>query len=163
MIGYINFAILIVFEGVFMKCRKLLIVLAIFNAIVNTLYLVRFFGVLGPDSVVYGYVPWFMSFALPNIVFSLIAWLLVITLLKKYTTLAVVVGLVNAGGLIFHALNGFMFVFYTGSLAELTIFNAIFEVVVYLYGLVLAAFYISYFLQSIKNLSDKNKEQNKIL
>ena len=56
-----------------MKCRKLLIILAIFNASMNTLYLVRFFGVFAPESVVYGYVPWFMSFALPNIVFSLIA------------------------------------------------------------------------------------------
>ncbi|MCL2847486.1 MAG: hypothetical protein FWE13_01870 [Firmicutes bacterium] len=124
----------------------------------NTLYLVRFFGVFAPESVVYGYVPWFMSFALPNIVFSLIAWLLVFALLKKHTNLAVIVGLVNAGGLIFHALNGFMFVIYTGSLAELTIFNAIFEVAVYLYGLALAAFYISYFLRVIRMASDKNKE-----
>ena len=142
-----------------MKYRKILIVLAIFNATINTLYLVRFFGVLPPENVVYGYVPWFMSFALPNIIFSLIAWLLVIALLKKCNTLAVVVGLVNAGGLIFHALNGFMFVFYTGSLAKLTIFNAIFEVVVYLYGLALAAFYITQFLQVIKKPSVTNKEQ----
>jgi len=141
-----------------MKYRKLLIILAIFNAVVNTLYLVRFFGVLAPESVVYGYVPWFMSFALPNIVFSLIAWLLVIVLLKKYTALATVVGLINAGGLIFHALNGFMFVFYTGSLAELTTFNAIFEVVVYLYGLALAAFYITQFLQVIRKPSVTTNE-----
>jgi len=138
-----------------MKYRKLLIILAIFNATVNTLYLVRFFGVFAPESVVYGYVPWFMSFALPNIVFSLIAWLLVFALLKKQTVLAVIVGIVNAGGLIFHALNGFMFVFYTGSLAELTIFNAVFEVVVYLYGLALAAFYISQFMQVVKKSPGK--------
>jgi len=132
-----------------MKHRKVLIILAIFNATVNTLYLVRFFGVLAPESVVYGYVPWFMSFALPNIVFSLMAWFLVIALLKKHNTLAVVVGLVNAGGLIFHALNGFMFVFYTGSLAELTTFNAIFEVVVYFVrlgpcGILYFTFFASY-------------------
>jgi len=127
-----------------MPHRKLLIVLSMFNAIVNTLYLVRFFGVLPPEAIVYGYVPWFMSFALPNIVFTLLAWLLVYSLLKKAGNLAVSVGLLNAGGLIFHALNGVMFGFYSGYLQTMT-FNAIFEIVVYVYGLALAAFYIVQF------------------
>jgi len=127
-----------------MTHRKLLNVLSIFNATVNTLYLVRFFGVLPPEDVVYGYVPWFMSFALPNIVFTLLAWLLVYSLLKKRDQWAVLAGLLNAGGLIFHALNGLMFGFYTGFLAEMS-FNAVFEIVVYVYGLVLAAFYIMQF------------------
>jgi len=140
-----------------MKYRKLLIVLATFNAVVNTLYLVRFFGVLGPESVVYGYVPWFMSFALPNIVFSLIAWLLVVALLKRYEILAMIAGFINAGGLIFHALNGLMFGVYSGSFAAMTTFNTIFEIVVYLYGLIIAAFYILQFLQVIKKISNKNK------
>jgi len=86
-----------------------------------------------------------MSFALPNIVFALLAWLLVCSLLKKRDALAVTTGLLNAGGLIFHALNGFMFVFYSGSLEALTTFNAIFEIAVYAYGLALAAFYITQF------------------
>jgi len=141
-----------------MKLRKLLIILAIFNATVNTLYLVRFFGILGPEVVVYGYVPWFMSFALPNIVFTLIAWFLVISLLKKYNTLAVTVGLINAGGLIFHALNGFMFSIHSGSLAAMTTFNAIFEIAVYLYGLALAVFYITQFWKIIRKSSDKNQK-----
>ena len=127
-----------------MPHRKLLIVLSIFNATVNTLYLVRFFGILPPEEVVYGYVPWFMSFALPNTVFTLLAWLLVYSLLKKRDTLAVLSGLLNAGGLIFHALNGLMFGFYSGFLRVMT-FNAIFEIVVYMYGLALAAFYITQF------------------
>ena len=127
-----------------MSHRKLLNVLSIFNATVNTLYLVRFFGVLPPEEVVYGYVPWFMSFTLPNIVFTLLSWLLVYSLLKKSNKLAVLAGLVNAGGLIFHALNGLMFGFYSGFLKTIT-FNAIFEIVVYVYGLSLAAFYIAIF------------------
>jgi len=127
-----------------MPHRKLLIVLSIFHATVNTLYLVRFFGVLPPEEVVYGYVPWFMSFTLANIVFTCFAWLLVYALFKKSDTLAVFAGLLNAGGLIFHALNGFMFGFYTGYLQKMTV-NAIFEIVVYAYGLALAAFYIAQF------------------
>jgi len=102
-----------------------------------------------PEPVVYGYVPWFMSFTLPNIAFTLLAWLLVFSLLKKSTPLTVSVGLLNAGGLIFHALNGLMFGFYSGSFVALTTFNAIFEVVVYVYGLVLAAFYITVFRKII--------------
>ena len=123
---------------------KLLIVLSIFNATVNPVYLVRFFGVLPPEEVVYGYVPWFMSFALPNIVFTLLAWLLVYSLLKKSNILAALAGLVNAGGLIFHALNGLMFGFYSGFLMVIT-FNTVFEITVYVYGLALAAFYIAQF------------------
>jgi len=128
-----------------MPRRKLLITLAVFNSIVNTLYLVRFFGVMPPEPVVYGYVPWFMSFALPNAAFAVLSWLLVYALLKKHNKLAVLVGLTNAGGLIFHAFNGFMFIFYSGSLAALTTFNAVFEIAVYAYGLALAAFYITQF------------------
>ena len=127
-----------------MSQRKLLKVLSIFHAVVNTLYLVRFVGILPPEEVVYGYVPWFMSFALPNAVFTLLSWLLVYALLKKRDTLAVLVGLVNAGGLIFHALNGLMFGFYSGFLRVMTL-NAVFEIVVYVYGLALATFYITQF------------------
>jgi len=127
-----------------MSHRKLIVVLSVFHATANTLYLVRFFGVLPPEEVVHGYVPWFMSFALPNIVFTLLSWLLVYFLLKKSNTLAVLIGLLNAGGLIFHALNGLMFGFYSGFLRVMT-FNAIFEIVVYVYGLLLAAFYIIQF------------------
>ena len=134
-----------------MQQRKLLQALSIFNAVVNTLYLVRFFGVLPPEDVVYGYVPWFMSFALPNAVFALISWLLVYFLLRKADTSAALTGLVNAGGLIFHALNGFMFGFHSGSLRAMTAFNAIFEIAVYAYGLALAAFYITQFRKIIKN------------
>ena len=132
-----------------MSRRKLLTALSIFNSVVNTLYLVRFFGVLPPEDVVYGYVPWFMSFALPNIAFTLLSWLLVYSLLKKSDTLAVLAGLLNAGGLIFHALNGLMFGLYTGSFEALTTFNAIFEIVVYVYGLSLAVFYITQFWKVI--------------
>ena len=114
----------------------------------NSLYIVRFFGVLPPEEVVYGYVPWFMSFALPNIAFTLLAWLLVYSLLKKADALAVTAGLLNAGGLIFHALIGLMFGFYTGYLQTMT-FNAIFEIIVYAYGLSLAAFYITQFWKVI--------------
>jgi len=124
---------------------KLLIAVSLFHATVNTLYLVRFFGVLSPEDVVYGYVPWFMSFALPNAAFSLLSWLLVYSLLKRHDSLAALFGLLNAGGLIFHALNGFMFGFYSGSLNAMTTFNAIFEIAVYAYGLALAAFYITQF------------------
>jgi len=133
---------------VYMSQRRLLHVLSIFNATVNTLYLVRFFGILPPEAIVYGYVPWFMSFTLPNIVFTLLSWLLVYSLFKKSNTLAVLAGLLNAGGLIFHALNGLMFGFYSGFLKTLT-FNAIFEIVVYVYGLALAAFYITQFWKVI--------------
>ena len=132
-----------------MSHRKLLTVLSIFNATVNTLYLVRFFGVLPPEEVVYGYVSWFMSFALPNIVFTLLSWLLAYALLKKSDTLAVSAGLLSAGGLMFHALNGFMFGFYAGSFEALTTFNAVFEIAVYAYGLSLAAFYITQFWKVI--------------
>ena len=131
--------------GMGMARRELLVALSVFNAVVNTVYLVRFFGVLPPEEVVYGYVPWFMSFALPNGVFALIAWVLVYSLLKKLDGVAVLAGLINSGGLVFHALNGLMFVAYTGSLSALTPFNAVFEIVVYVYGLLLAAFYIVQF------------------
>ena len=135
-----------------MPHRKLLIVLSIFHAITNTLYLVRFFGVLAPEAIVYGYVPWFMSFSLPNTVFTILAWFLVYALLRKSHRLAVLIGLVNAGGLIFHALNGLMFGFHSGFLRVMT-FNAIFEIVVYVYGLSLAACYITQFWKVIlKNI-----------
>ena len=128
-----------------MSHRKLLSLLSLFHAIVNTVYLVRFIGILSPEAVVYGYVPWFMSFALPNFAFTLLAWFLVYALFKKSDAIAALIGLISAGGLIFHALNGFMFAFYSGSLGAMTTFNAIFEIVVYLYGLALAGFYISQF------------------
>ena len=137
-----------------MPNRKLLIALTIFNAMVNTLYIVRFFGILPPEEVVYGYVPWFMSFALPNIVFTLLSWLLVYSLLKKTDTLAVLAGLINAGGLIFHASIGLMFGFYTGYLQTMT-WGAIFEIVVYAYGLSLAAFYITQFWKVISKTSNR--------
>ena len=127
-----------------MSQRKLLIVLSIFNATVNTLYLVRFFGVLPPEEVVHGYVSWFMSFTLPNIFLTLMSWFLVYSLLKKYDRLAVLSGLLNAGGLIFHALIGLMFGFYSG-LFEIITFGTIFEIAVYVYGLSLATFYITQF------------------
>ena len=129
--------------------KKLLILLSIFNATVNTLYLVRFFGIFPPEEVVHGYVPWFMSFALPNIVFALLSWLLVYSLLKKHDSLAVLFGLLNAGGLIFHALIGLMFGFYSG-LFEIMTFNVIFEIAVYIYGLSLATFYITQFWAVIR-------------
>ena len=132
---------------------KLLTALSIFNATVNTLYLVRFFGVLPPEEVVYGYVPWFMSFALPNIFIVLLSWVLAYSLLKKIDTLAVLSGLIVSGALIFHALNGLMFGFYTGSFLKMTTFNAIFEIVVYVYGLSLAAFYITQFSAAIRKNS----------
>jgi len=131
--------------------RKLLIALSLFNSIVNTLYLVRFFGILPPEEVVYGYVPWFMSFTLPNIFLTLISWLLVYSLVKKYDRLAVLTGLLNAGGLIFHALIGLMFGFYTGLYTVIT-FGIIFEIVVYIYGLSLATIYITQFWKVIKNI-----------
>ncbi|MCL2370149.1 MAG: hypothetical protein FWC80_02850 [Firmicutes bacterium] len=143
-----------------MKHRKLLIALSVFHSVVNTVYLVRFFGVLAPGSVVYGYVPWFMSFALPNIAFTLISWLLVYALLKKHNTLAVLVGLISAGGLIFHALNGLMFGFYSGSFGAMTIFNTIFEIVVYVYGLALATIYIIQFSKVIINKSKHDKGES---
>ncbi|MCL2363518.1 MAG: hypothetical protein FWC71_02515 [Defluviitaleaceae bacterium] len=133
-----------------MERRKLLIFLTAFHAITNTAYLSRFVGILPPEGVVYGYVPWFMSFALPNTAFSLLAWLLLYALVKKQNTLAAISGLLVAGGLIFHALNGFMFGFYTSYLQNLS-FNAIFEIAVYTYGLALAAFYISQFKKLIAN------------
>jgi len=133
-----------------MSHRKLLILLSIFHATVNTLYLVRFFGILPPEEVVHGYVPWFMSFALPNAAFTLLAWVLVYSLLKKRDTLAVLSGLLLAGGLIFHALNSLMFGFYTGSFLKLTPFNAIYEIAVYVYGLALATFYITQFWAIIR-------------
>ena len=127
-----------------MPHRKLLIVLSIFHATVNTLYLVRFFGVLPPEEVVHGYVPWFMSFALPNTAFTFLSWFLVYALLKKCDALAVLSGLLNAGGLIFHALIGLMFGLYSGLFERIT-FGVIFEIAVYVYGLSLAAFYITQF------------------
>ena len=132
-----------------MPCRKLLILLSTFNAAVNTLYLVRFFGVLPPEEVVHGYLPWFMSFALPNTAFALLAWLLVYALLKKCDSLAVLSGLLNAGGLIFHALIGFIFGFYSGLFRSMT-FNVLFEIAVYVYGLSLATFYITQFWPVIR-------------
>jgi len=136
-----------------LKYRRLLIGLTIFHAMVNTLYLVRFFGALPPEAVVYGYVPWFMSFALPNAVFALLSWLLLYSLIKKRDVLSVVTGLLVSGGLIFHALISFMFGFYSGSFAALTTFNAIFEIFVYIYGMTLAAFYIAQFGSFLHNKS----------
>ena len=127
------------------SCRKLLTVLSIFNATVNTLYLVRFFGVLPPEETVYGYIPWFMSFALSNTFMVLLSWVLVCSLLKEIDTLAVFSGLLSSGALIFHALNGLMFGFYTESFLKMTTFNAIFEIVVYVYGLSLATLYTTQF------------------
>ena len=142
-----------------MPQRKLLIILSVFNATVNTIYLVRFFGVLPPEDVVYGYVPWFMSFAVPNMFITLATWVLVYSLFKKADRLAVLSGLVAAGGMIFHALNGLNFGFYSGFLRTMS-FNAVFEIVVYAYGLALAAFYITQCWAIIrKYLPDYSKEE----
>jgi len=138
-----------------MPRRKLLIVLSIFNATVNTLYLVRFFGVLPPEEIVHGYVSWFMSFTLANMFVVSLSWILVYSLLKKVDTLAVLSGLLISGGMIFHALNGFMFGFYSGFLRAMT-FNAIFEIVVYAYGLSLAAFYMTQFWVVIRKNINKH-------
>ena len=127
-----------------MSHRKVLIVLSIFHAIVNTLYLVRFFGVLPPEEIVHGYVAWFMSFALPNAAFTLFSWILVYSLLKRRDALAVFSGLLLAGGLIFHALIGLMFGFYSGLWGVMS-FGVMFEISVYVYGLSLATFYIMQF------------------
>jgi hypothetical protein len=116
---------------------------------VNTLYLVRFFGILPPEEVVHGYVAWFMSFMLPNAFIALISWVLVYALLKNASSLAVLSGLLVTGALIFHALNGLTFGFYSGFLLEMT-FDAIIELVVYTYGLSLAAFYIIQFRAVIR-------------
>ena len=132
-----------------MPHRKLLIIITIFHATVNTLYLVRFFGVLPPEEVVHGYIAWFMSFALPNTALALLAWLLVFSLLKKSASLTVTSGLLNAGCLIFHALIGLMFGFYSGLWNTIT-FGTLFEIVVYIYGLSLATFYITVFWKEIK-------------
>jgi hypothetical protein len=82
----------------------------------------------------------------------LLAWILVYSLIKKSDSFVVLTGLLNAGGLIFHAFIGLMFGFYTGYLQTFT-FNAIFEIVVYVYGLALAVFYITQFWKIItKNI-----------
>ena len=135
-----------------MRHRKMLLVLSTFHAVVNSIYLIRFFGIAPPEAVVYGYVPWFMSFALPNATFTLMTWLLVFLLIKRLDSRSALVGLVMAGGLIFHALNGLMFGFYTGFLLEIT-FNAVFEIVVYVYGLALASFYIVQFWRVIAGIA----------
>ena len=140
-----------------MPHRKLLTILSIFNATVNTVYLVRFFGVLPPEGIVYGYVPWFMSFTLSNAFIALLSWILVYSLLKRNDTLAVLSGLLVSGALIFHALNGLMFGLYTGSFFKLTAFKAIFEIVVYVYGLSLATFYIIQFWTVIRKLKELKK------
>ena len=140
-----------------MPHKKLLIVFTLFNATVNTLYLVRFFGVLPPEEVVEGYIPWFMSFALPNAFITALSWILAYSLFKKADRLAVLSGLLVSGALIFHALNGLMFGFYTGYLQTMT-FSAIFEIVVYVYGISLATFYITQFWAVIsKNIKAGTK------
>jgi len=133
-----------------MPHRKLLVAISIFHASMNTLYLVRFFGIIPPEDIVYGYAPWFMSFALPNATFALLAWFLAYALIKKRSSLAAMLALIVSGGLVFHALNGFMFLFYSGSISALTPFNAVFEVAVYVYGLALAAFYITQSYKFVK-------------
>jgi len=145
-------------ERVVISCimihRRFVIGITAFHALVNTIYLVRFVGVWSPEPVVYGYVPWFMSFAIVNTVFTVFAWLLLVALLMRKDKLATVTGLLVAGGLIFHALNSFMFGFYSGSFQALTTFNAIFEIAVYLYGLALASFYIYCFSRTPKERGD---------
>ena len=134
-----------------MKYHKLLILLSAFNAVVNSIYLIRFFGVLPPEEVVHGYVPWFMSFTLPNAFISLSSWILVYSLIKKVDKMAVMSGLLLSGALIFHALNGLTFGFYTG-LWEVITFGTLFEIAVYMYGLSLATFYITQFWGVIQRI-----------
>jgi hypothetical protein len=81
---------------------------------------------------------------LPNAFIALTSWVLVYALLKNTSNLAVLSGLLVSGALIFHALNGLTFGFYSGFLQEMT-FDAIIEIIVYAYGLSLAAFYITQF------------------
>ena len=97
-----------------------------------------------------------MSFALPNVFLTLLSWILVYSLLKKRDTLAVLSGLLNAGGLILHALIGLMFGFYTGLFTTIS-FGIIFEIAVYVYGLSLASFYISQFWKFIsKSINEQD-------
>ena len=127
-----------------MSHRKLLTALTLFNATANTLYLVRFFGIFPPKEVVYGYIPWFMSFTLPNIFIAMLSWFLAVSLLRKNYKSAALFGLIVSGALILHALNGLSFGFYTGFLRTISL-NATIEIVVYVFGLSLAAFYITQF------------------
>ena len=60
----------------------------------------------------------------------------------------------------FHALIGLMFGFYSGVWETVT-FGTIFEIVVYIYGLSLATFYITVFWKYIKE-STGNKGTQKI-
>ncbi|MCL2375647.1 MAG: hypothetical protein FWC82_03910 [Firmicutes bacterium] len=99
-----------------------------------------------------------MSFAIANTIFAILAWVLFVALLKKCNLLAAVIGFIVAGGLVFHALNGFMFLFYSGSISQLSAFNAAFEIIVYLYGLGLAAFFITKFTQYISKTSADKKD-----
>jgi len=96
-----------------------------------------------------------MSFAIANALFTVLAWVLLYALLRRKVKLTIVTGLLIGGGLIFHALSSFMFGFYSGSFAALTTFNAVFEILVYLYGLALAGFYIWQFCTAIKIGEDK--------
>jgi len=95
-----------------------------------------------------------MSFALPNAAFTLLSWSLVYLLLKKYDTAALLVGLLNAGGWIFHALIGLMFGLYSRLWDTLT-FGTIFEIAAYVYGLSIATVYIAVFWKYIKEVSVK--------
>ena len=136
-----------------MKRRKLMIIFTLFNAVVNTIYLVRFFGILPPEEIVHGYISWFMSFMLPNTFIAITSWILLFSLLKKKDTLVIISGLLLSGALIFHALNGLMFGIYSG-LWESINFGTLFEITVYVYGLSLATFYISGFWLEIRKLTD---------
>ena len=127
-----------------MKKRKLLIGFSLFNATVNTVYLVRFFGILPPEEIVHGYVSWFMSFMLPNTFIALSSWVLVISLLRKIYKVAMLSGLLLSGALILHSLNGLTFGFYSGIWNTIT-FGTLFEMSVYVYGISLATFYITQF------------------
>ena len=136
-----------------MMHRKLMIIFTLFNAVVNTIYLVRFFGILPPEEIVHGYISWFMSFMLPNTFIAITSWILLFSLLKKKDTLVIISGLLLSGALIFHALNGLMFGIYSG-LWESINFSTLFEITVYMYGLSLATFYASGFWLEIRKLSD---------
>ena len=133
-----------------MKRRKLLIVFSLFNSIVNTVYLVRFFGILPPEEIVHGYVSWFMSFMMPNTFIALLSWVLVFSLFMKINKVAILSGLLLSGALILHALNGLTFGF-SSRLWNVLNFGTLFEITVYMYGLSLSAFYITQFWTLLRN------------
>jgi hypothetical protein len=127
-----------------MKKYRLIFALSLFTAVGTALYwILVFIGVFPVIESVSGFTVWFYSFPLADSWIIVTSLMLAISLKQKKTKSSIVWSLLSASGMIFLALNGFLFGYNTGLLFMMTI-DEIIEIAIKIYCIVVGAYFIYY-------------------